>query len=140
MSQRRPLDVIQVNKPCPADWKQMEGDGNRRFCTHCQKFVHNLSAMPANQAEKLICENAGSLCVRFARDASGKVLTIDYAAAPPNLRRRGVMVLVSLLSSLGFAGTWAACKLLRKPDPPAIQMFVGDIAPLPTPPPPSSAE
>jgi hypothetical protein len=53
MSQRRALDVIQVNKPCPADWNQMAGDDSRRFCTHCQKFVHNLSAMPSDSSVKM---------------------------------------------------------------------------------------
>jgi hypothetical protein len=132
MSVRRPLDVIQVNNPCPADWNQMAGDNAGRFCEHCQKFVHNLSEMPADEAQRLVCDNAGNLCVRFAREmASGKVLTLDYAPAPRTSRRRAFMVVASILSALGFTGAWTAYRLLRKPEPPAVQMFVGDIAPPP---------
>jgi hypothetical protein len=34
--------------------------------------------MPRAQAERLVCENAGNLCVRFARNETGQVLTLDY--------------------------------------------------------------
>ena len=30
-----------ISQPCIADWGKMRGDGKRRFCEHCQKFVHN---------------------------------------------------------------------------------------------------
>ncbi|HEY7090419.1 MAG TPA: hypothetical protein VH518_20145 [Tepidisphaeraceae bacterium] len=131
MSSRRPLDVIQVNNPCPADWDQMVGDDSRRFCEHCRKFVHNLSEMPADEAERLVCENAGNLCVRFERNmSSGEVITLNYATAPRTSRGRAIMVVASILSSLGFTGAWTAYKLFRKPDPPQVQMMLGDISPV----------
>jgi hypothetical protein len=132
MSARRPLDVLQVRNPCPADWNKMAGDSTKRFCKHCRKFVHNLSEMPADEAERLVCENAGNLCVRFARDTtSGSVLTLNYASVTKASRGRAIMVVASILSALGFTGGWAAYKLLREPDPPAVQMMMGDIAPVP---------
>ena len=81
--QRVSLEVIEVSKPCPAEWDAMAGDARTRFCEHCQKHVHNLSAMPLAEAERLVCESAGNLCVRFEREASGKVITLDYRPAPP---------------------------------------------------------
>ena len=137
MSDRHALNVLQVASPCQASWDQMAGDAQRRFCEHCNKFVHDFSAMPADQAEKLICESAGSLCVRFARDArTGAVLTLDYRPPPRRpSRARGIAVIASILASLSLAATWAAYKVLRKPAPPVQIMVMGDIAmpPRPTP-------
>jgi hypothetical protein len=78
MSARRSLDVLEIKTPCPADWDAMTGDAQTRFCAHCQKHVHDLSQMPRDQAERLVCESAGNLCVRFARDEAGQVITLDY--------------------------------------------------------------
>src|SRR4051812_2479738 len=78
MSARKPLEVLQIKTPCEADWDTMTGNAQSRFCAHCNKHVHDLSAMPRAQAERLVCENAGNLCVRFARDEAGQVLTLDY--------------------------------------------------------------
>jgi hypothetical protein len=137
MSDRHALNVLQVASPCDASWDQMSGDAQRRFCTHCNKFVHDLSAMPTDQAEKLVCESAGSLCVRFARDArTGAVLTLDYRPPPRRpSRARGVAVIASILAAMSFAATWAAYRVLRKPALPVPTMIMGDIAmpPRPTP-------
>src|SRR3954465_2557570 len=56
----------------------MAGDRRVRFCPQCKKNVYNLSAMPRDEAERLVCESAGNLCVRFYRDAAGRVITLDY--------------------------------------------------------------
>ena len=56
----------------------MKGDDRARFCTHCRKNVYNLSAMPRDEAERLVCESAGSLCVRYERTSAGEVVTLDY--------------------------------------------------------------
>jgi hypothetical protein len=80
MSIRRPLDLVEVQSPCPRDWNQMSGSAQSRFCEHCQKHVHDLSAMTLSEAEALICREAGELCVRFTRLPNGKVKTLDYCA------------------------------------------------------------
>jgi hypothetical protein len=119
MSQHPILNVIQVASPCQAPWEQMSGDEQRRFCTHCKKFVHNLTAMPADEAEKLICSSAGDLCVRFARDPrSGQVITLDYRSPPRSSRGRAFAVIASILASASIAATWVGYKVMRKPLPP----------------------
>jgi hypothetical protein len=87
MGSRVALDVIEIKHPCTQSWEEMTGDGRVRFCDHCQKNVHNLSAMPMDEAEKLLCESAGQLCVRFERAPEGKMLTLDYQPAPAGKRR-----------------------------------------------------
>src|SRR4051812_8134313 len=115
MSTRRALDVIQIDKPCSANWDEMRGDQQRRFCTHCQKHVHDLSSISINEAERLVCTSAGNLCVRFARDPeTGQVITLDYRPKPTISRRRALLTIASILSALGFTGAWAAAKLLQK--------------------------
>jgi hypothetical protein len=102
-NRRTVLDVIEVREPCTASWESMRGDERVRFCTHCQKHVHNLSAMPRDEAERLACEQAGRLCVRFEQaPGSGAVVTLDYRPAKPP-RRRGLF-----WATLGVAGALAA--------------------------------
>jgi hypothetical protein len=73
-----PLDLIDVQKSCPASWNAMVGDRKSRFCAHCQKHVHDLSAMSRDEAETLVCQSAGDLCIRLTRAADGQLVTLDY--------------------------------------------------------------
>jgi hypothetical protein len=130
--------VISVASPCNASWAQMTGDDRRRFCRHCGKFVHNLSAMPSDQAEALICSAAGSLCVRFARDQrTGQPITLDYRPPPRVSRGRRIAVVTSILASICMAATWVVYKVFYKPPTPTqIPMVMGEIAPVRPPPTP----
>ena len=60
------LEQLRVEHPCPASWDAMTGNDRVRFCEACQKRVYDLSAMPKDEAERLICEAAGRMCVRIA--------------------------------------------------------------------------
>jgi len=135
MPAKKSLKVLKIESPCQADWNDMIGDGAHRFCNHCNKMVHDLSAMPAYESERLICNDAGELCVRFQVDpAAGTPITLDYAARPT--RRRAITTLSSIIVSALFSAGWLADKLLRPQAPPSILM--GAIrTPLPklTPPP-----
>lgn len=72
------LDQIDIAEPCPASWNKMRGNSKVRFCSHCQKTVFDLSAMPTLEAERLVCESGGELCIRFSRTADGAIKTLDY--------------------------------------------------------------
>jgi hypothetical protein len=112
----------------------MTGDDRRRFCAHCQKYVHNLTAMPQDEADRLVCQSAGDLCVRFARDPrTEQVITLDYQPRTNNSRRRRAIVfLATILATFGAAGSWAAVRLLRTPPPPPPLRFIaGSMMPLP---------
>src|ERR1051325_2898557 len=133
------LDVVQVKNPCPANWNQMAGTSASRFCGTCQKHVHNLSTMYADQAERLLCESAGKLCVRFARDDAGTMITLDYQ--PPRRKARGwrswtllalVLALVSGTTEAVLYGKGTAPFGSRRP-PAGRVMVMGDIAPTRTP-------
>lgn len=103
------LDTLSVASPCHADWNQMSGTEQVRFCGDCKLNVYNLSGMTRTDAESLILEKEGKLCVRFFRRADGTILTRDCPVGIQALHRRKVrMVLkrgataaVLLMSALG---------------------------------------
>jgi hypothetical protein len=71
------LDNIRVATPCTADWNQMTGDERTRHCGQCRKNVYNLSGMTRDEAEALIVERNGDLCVRYYQRADGTILLAD---------------------------------------------------------------
>lgn len=71
------LADIRVATPCPASWEAMSGDDKARFCKTCQKNVFNISMMTRQEAEALILEKEGNLCVRLARREDGTIITDD---------------------------------------------------------------
>jgi hypothetical protein len=83
-----PLDHLHVSTPCTARWEEMAGDERTRFCSHCSLNVYNLSAMRHDEAEALIEEKEGRLCVRFYRRSDGTVLTQDCPVGLRTVRQR----------------------------------------------------
>jgi hypothetical protein len=104
MSRKVSLDVIEVPSPCPESWEGMKGDGPVRFCGLCEMNVYNLSAMTRDEAEALVSERDGRLCVRFYRRADGTVTSRDCAprrfAALRKVARRTMTGAAAMLIAL----------------------------------------
>ena len=83
-----PLDNVQIASPCSADWDEMYGDARKRFCVDCKLNVYNLSGMTRNEAETLIMNAQGRLCVRFYRRTDGTVLTQDCPVGWARVKQR----------------------------------------------------
>jgi len=83
-----PLDDITIAAPCHAAWDKMRGSDTVRFCQSCEKNVYNLSLMTRAEAEALIQEKEGGLCIRFARRADGTVITDNCPVGLRGARRR----------------------------------------------------
>ena len=96
-----PLDDIRIAAPCRAKWERMDvvdETGAVRFCRTCEKNVYNVSLMPRADAEKLILENEGNLCVYFARRADGTILTNNCPVGMRERRQaRGIFAIVATL-------------------------------------------
>lgn len=129
---RIPLAQVRVADPCPMSWDDMAGDDRARYCRHCDKHVHNLSALREDEAQRLICESAGSLCIAYVPDAQGAPTTLPYAAQKqPRYRWR----LVAMIAALGGAASAFATALYRpKPLTPVPtlrgqMMVLGEIRP-----------
>ena len=105
-----PLDDVRVASPCKADWNEMYGDERRRFCGDCKLNVYNLSGMSREEAERLVTNSEGRLCVRFFRRRDGSILTADCPvgwALVKQKTRRHVTAAFSMLAAL-FSGTFVA--------------------------------
>src|SRR5271168_2089129 len=83
------LDRVSIAAPCAADWDSMPGTDRVRHCAQCGKNVYNLSAMTRREAEGLLRETEGRLCVRLFRRADATILTEN---CPAGLRAIGVKV------------------------------------------------
>ncbi len=100
------LDQVRVASPCSASWDEMLGDGRVRFCTSCDKNVYNLSAMPREEAERLLQERiGGELCVRFHQRADGTILTEDCPVGVKKKRRKKLALAVAGAGAMAFAAT-----------------------------------
>lgn len=111
MSKRTsPLDSVRVAAPCSASWDNMVGTERVKFCGQCNLNVYNLSAMTKGEAERLIMESEGRLCVRYYRRADGTILTKNCPVGLRALKRRLSRVAGATVSAvLGlFAGLFAA--------------------------------
>jgi hypothetical protein len=145
------LDTIQIASPCEAAWDDMAGTDRMRFCPLCHKTVYNLSAMTTEQAEKLIRQKEGRMCVRLYRRRDGTVLTSDCPVGLRAVRRRVALwvgaAAACLIGVVAWAGALVGLKMagrtgardgsipilnLFKPDPPPCIM--GGIAPPALPP------
>ena len=82
------LENIHVAAPCPADWNKMLGNNRVRHCGECNLNVYNLSEMTRKEAERLVRNHEGRLCVRFYRRADGTILTQNCPIGLKALVRR----------------------------------------------------
>jgi hypothetical protein len=80
------LTQVRIAEPCPRSFADMTGTDQTRFCQHCDKHVHNLSAMTQDEAQRLVCESAGRLCVAFYPNADGSPQTLEYRPIPKKRR------------------------------------------------------
>lgn len=149
-----PLKNISVASPCSQDWNAMIGNERKRYCGDCKLNVYNLSGMTRTEAENLIVNNEGRLCVRFYRRADGSILTKDcpvgWAAIKRRVSRMAVAVFslfVGLITGLGFVSSFNQTKkrvlmgdVVGKFDRGATMGNIAVPTPTPTPKPKNSNE
>lgn len=120
-----PLDNIHIASPCPANWDEMFGDDRKRHCGSCKLNVYNLSDMTRREAEDLLINSEGRLCVRFFRRADGTILTkncpVGWAAVKHRVSRVATAVF-SMVIGL-FGGVFAFNFLRERPT----QATMGDM-------------
>lgn len=98
-----PLEHVRVAAPCPADWSKMVGDERVRYCDRCSLHVYNLSGMTRREAEALVTNAEGRLCVRFYRRPDGTILTRNCPVGLSALKRRAAHAATATLTAvLGF--------------------------------------
>lgn len=112
-----PLDHVKVAAPCPAEWERMTGDDRQRFCHQCSLNVYNLSGMTRREAEALVANSEGRLCVRYFRRADGTIITSNCPVGLRALKRRASRVARAVLSAVltFLAGVGLHTGLRREP-------------------------
>ncbi|MBK7933336.1 MAG: hypothetical protein KA956_02335 [Pyrinomonadaceae bacterium] len=83
-----PLNNVRIASPCSADWDEMYGDNRKRFCGDCKLNVYNLSGMTKEDAEALVTNAEGRLCVRYFQRSDGTVLTADCPVGWAKMKQR----------------------------------------------------
>jgi hypothetical protein len=103
------LDKIRVAAPCSADWDSMFGNERVRLCEQCHLHVYNLSEMSRVEADWLINQAEGRLCVRFYRRRDGSIITQNCPVGLRAIKRRLSRVatavasfILSLVAGTGF--------------------------------------
>jgi hypothetical protein len=78
----------------------MYGDDQKRFCKECKLNVYNLSGMTREDAERLVTNAEGRLCVRFYRRADGTIITQDCPVGWEKIKQRTRVYATAALSML----------------------------------------
>jgi hypothetical protein len=137
-----PGDIMERSKlvipePCPAEWNEMSGDAERRFCNSCQKHVHNLSAMTPQAAARLVegkPADGRSLCIRYTPDVTGEVryTARRVPATAPREQVRGARLLqTAALSVLSlFGGTISGLMEEAAAQPHGDESIAGGMEPM----------
>jgi len=94
------LDNIRVAAPCNADWDSMVGNERVRLCEQCHLNVYNLSAMSRVEADRLIDQAEGRLCVRFYQRRDGSIITQNCPVGLRALKRRLSRVATAIATSV----------------------------------------
>ena len=105
-----------INRPCSANWEEMRGDDKRRFCDHCQKYVHNVSAMNRAERETYASPDKMHECVFYCQRPDGRIVDLSILAAVrrwfPFLRLAYWSALLALLPA-----TLTGCKMGQRCTP-----------------------
>jgi hypothetical protein len=109
MAPRHFLNNLIIPKPCTADWNSMVGNDQVRFCGHCSHQVHNLSALTRNQAERLVAQSNGRLCVRYHQDPAGRPALLPATRKLHRISRR-----VSRLAASAFTASLSVSTALAQ--------------------------
>ena len=143
-----PLDNVRVASPCPANWDEMNGSDRVRYCGQCQLSVYNLSGMTRMEAEHLIANAEGRLCVRYYKRADGSIITqncpVGLAALKRRLSRAATAFFSAFIGFFGGVGFFAALDeketssgrvigaiAIEKPvTRPKVEVIQGDISPV----------
>lgn len=98
------LDNVRIAAPCPAKWEDMVGDERVRFCGQCTKNVYNVINLTKQEAEDLIRDKNGDVCMRLYQRKDGTILTADCPTGVKKRRRRRAFAGAMLSAAAGVLG------------------------------------
>lgn len=130
------LENIRVATPCSADWNAMTGDERARLCARCDRHVYNISGLTRDEAEELIIEKEGELCLRYFQRADGTILLADCEVGKKQKRRRRLFAAGAAATlSAGGLGAYAISQRSRIERVEASVVVGPELTTIPPPPP-----
>jgi len=78
----------------------MFGNDRMRFCGQCKLNVYNLSGMSRQEAEDLVTNAEGRLCVRFYRRIDGTIITENCPVGWARVKQRAKVYVTAAFSLL----------------------------------------
>ena len=140
------LDNIRIAAPCSADWAAMSGDERTRHCGSCKQSVYNLSDLTRAEAEALVREKNGHLCVRYYQRKDGTILLADCSVGVGKRRRKTRVIAAGAAALLATAGGGFLAQRSQAPQhvaPAQYEVMMGAVSmeppPAPAPAPPVPA-
>ncbi|OLE54691.1 MAG: hypothetical protein AUG51_06980 [Acidobacteria bacterium 13_1_20CM_3_53_8] len=113
------LDRINIPSPCQAEWDEMTGNDQVRFCVHCSKHVNNISEMTRKRALELVARSHGRLCIRYYRRPDGTTETLpDSPSRLYRIKRRASKIAAGTFSAALSLSSTAVAQTLTQPDQP----------------------
>ena len=104
------------------DWQAMRGAGAKRFCSDCQKHVHDLSQLGEPEARVLLAEAASArLCVRYVYDAQGAIVFGAPLVPPTALVKAKRFAAAALAFALPMS--LEACTVAAEATPPLTPQY-----------------
>ncbi len=107
-SERTPQQIVndlRIASPCDVPWSSMDGDDRTRHCGQCDRKVHNVARLSAEEVVELLRDSDHPPCFQIWRRADGTVLTSDCPIGARRLRnRRRVPLAMSLTALLTACG------------------------------------
>ena len=112
-ARRLSLDVVEVARPCTADWLKMRAvDRGVRHCGDCRLNVYDLAQLTRGEAERVV--GLGG-CVRLTRRADGTVVTRDCEPVRLAIRRGRARARLAVAAMLAACGTLYAASPFHRP-------------------------
>lgn len=137
-----PLTNLKIASPCSANWDEMYGDDRARFCGECKLNVYNLSGMTKHDAENLLINTEGRLCIRYYKRADGTIIISDCPVGWARVKQRASVfaaaafsLLITLASSVFFVSYFtrkaSLGSILIPAATPTPRPLMGAVAPRP---------
>src|SRR5436190_418786 len=128
------LNRLAIASPCAESWQAMSGDERNRFCSRCQKHVHDLSALEEREIEALIEATQGRFCARITRDHFGRMVTREPDVPPFHLpstlsvRHSSPVVAAMVAAAVGLTGAGWAQAPVSTPVASPVAALAGELA------------
>jgi hypothetical protein len=112
----------------------MYGNDRMRFCGQCKLNVYNLSGMSREEAENLVMNAEGRLCVRFYRRSDGTIITENCPVGWAKVKARAKVYVTAAFSLvMAMIGSLFVVSTLTRKVEPVMGSLVERPTPTPTP-------